>query len=87
MKPKSALLTILIIAIAGMLFSGYLSYGELFKGGCSTESFIKCGTWSFADLPACVYGLVMYMAVFIISLLGFVRAKKSDSQPIVGQQQ
>jgi len=67
-----------------MLFSGYLSYGELFKGECGTDSFIKCGSWSFASLPACVYGLVMYTAVFIISLCGYLRAKKSDTQqPVV----
>ncbi|MFA5030230.1 MAG: hypothetical protein WC495_01400 [Patescibacteria group bacterium] len=84
MKPKSALLTILIIAIVGMLFSGYLAYGELFKGECTTNSFIRCGSWSFANLPACVYGLVMYAAVFIISLVGYLHAKKNDIQkPLV----
>ncbi|PIS41352.1 MAG: hypothetical protein COT25_03500 [Candidatus Kerfeldbacteria bacterium CG08_land_8_20_14_0_20_42_7] len=82
MKAKHALLTIMIISIVGMLFSGYLSYGELFKDTCNATSFAHCGTWSFADLPACVYGLVMYTVVFIVSLLGFCQARKSGVQEI-----
>jgi uncharacterized membrane protein len=35
MKSNIALKVILIISIAGMLFSGYLSYQELFKNSCS----------------------------------------------------
>jgi len=58
------------ISIAGVLFSGYLSYTELFAktcpfGGCS----------NLLGLPVCVYGLVMYLAVFVVSLLG-IKAKK-----------
>ena len=33
MKHSAALKTILIISLAGLLFSGYLSYNELFAGG------------------------------------------------------
>jgi uncharacterized membrane protein len=62
---QKALQIILIISIAGMLFSGYLSYNELFKqtcplGGCS----------NLLGLPVCVYGFIMYLAVFILSSLG-----------------
>ncbi|MBS3166694.1 hypothetical protein J4403_00620 [Candidatus Woesearchaeota archaeon] len=65
MKKSTALKLILGISIAGMLFSGYLSYGELIKNTCS---FSRC--LSVIGLPACVYGFVMYLIVFIISLLG-----------------
>lgn len=65
MKPKLSLLIILIISIAGMLFSGYLSYGELFKKSCYLG-----GCSMVAGYPACVYGFVMYLIVFIIALLG-----------------
>lgn len=82
MKAKNALLTIMIISIAGMLFSGYLSYGELFQDTCNAASFVRCGSWSFADLPACVYGLVMYTAVFILSILGYSRARKCGAQDV-----
>jgi len=61
---------ILIISIAGMLFSGYLSYGELIKQTCSFG-----GCSSVAGIPACVYGFFMYLIVFIISILG-IKSKK-----------
>ncbi|MDP3941972.1 MAG: vitamin K epoxide reductase family protein [bacterium] len=71
MKQKTALLVIGIIALCGLLFSGYLSYNELFSGGCNLN-FISCGTRTgpIFGLPACVYGFFMYLTVFIIVVLG-----------------
>lgn len=69
MSKTLALKIIFGIAIAGVLFSGYLSYYELFvPEGCSAAA-ISCGTKvvTIASLPACVYGLVMYTIVLIIS--------------------
>ena len=75
MKTKQSLKVIFFLSIAGLLFSGYLSYQELFAGGCQ-NSFIQCGSsFSLFNLPACVYGFFMYLAIFIISLLG-LRSKK-----------
>ncbi len=65
MKSKTSLIIILIISIAGMLFSGYLSYGELIKKTCGLG-----GCSNIAGIPVCVYGFVMYLLVFIISLIG-----------------
>jgi uncharacterized membrane protein len=70
MSKSLALKIILVIAIIGVLFSGYLSYGELTRGACPLEG---C-TGHIFGLPVCVYGLVMYIAVLIVSLLG-LRAK------------
>ena len=70
MKKELALKIIMWISIVGIVFSGYLSYTELFKGIC------VLGECSFVlGLPACVYGLLMYLAIFIISLLS-LRVKK-----------
>lgn len=71
MKQKTALFVIGIIALGGLLFSGYLSYNELFAGGCNLN-FISCGTRTgpIFGLPACVYGFFMYLTVFIITLFG-----------------
>lgn len=71
-----ALKIVLVIAVCGMLFSGYLSYGELFAGGCS-NLVVSCGknAFSFASLPACVYGFFMYSVVFIVSVLGLTSKK------------
>ncbi len=65
MQKEIALKIILIISIAGILFSGYLSYTELFTGSCAIG-----GCSNMFGLPACVYGFVMYLIVFIISILG-----------------
>jgi hypothetical protein len=49
-----------------MLFSGYLSYFELFAGSCPLG-----GECSYVlGAPACVYGFFMYLIVFVISILG-----------------
>jgi hypothetical protein len=66
MKKHTALKILFWISLAGVLFSGYLSYTEIFQevcalGTCSTEIF---------TLPSCVYGLVMYLAGLIISIIG-----------------
>jgi uncharacterized membrane protein len=65
MKKQTALIVILILAIAGLLFSGYLSYSELFKSTCALGS-----CTSVSGVPACVYGFIMYLALFIIALIG-----------------
>jgi len=71
MNKHVALKAILWISVAGMLFSGYLSYGELFQRVCPVD-----GGCSFVlGAPACVYGFVMYAVVFVISLLG-LKAKR-----------
>jgi hypothetical protein len=71
MTKSRALKIILGIAVVGVLFSGYLSYRELFLGSCNL-GFVSCGvnTKPIVGLPACVYGLVMYSGVLIISWLG-----------------
>jgi hypothetical protein len=70
MKKETALKAILGISIAGLLFSGYLSYSELFKQFCALGS-----CTSVLKIPACVYGFVMYLIVFVISLFG-LKSKK-----------
>jgi uncharacterized membrane protein len=69
-KKETALKTVAWLSVAGMLFSGYLSYTELFAGFCGAA---KLGMGSCTDVggvPACVYGFVMYLIVFIVSVLG-----------------
>jgi uncharacterized membrane protein len=75
MKKQTALKTILGIAIAGMLFSGYLSYTELFAGFCGAASLGMGSCTNVLQIPACVYGFVMYLIVLIISIIG-LRSKK-----------
>jgi len=71
MNKQLSLQVILVISFAGMLFSVYLSYGELVTDTCPMYG----GCSSVASIPACVYGFFMYAIVFIISLIG-MKAKK-----------
>lgn len=71
MKSIVALKIILIISIAGILFSGYLSYSELFAGVCAVGG----GCSSIRGIPVCVYGLVMYLIIFVVTIFG-LRSKK-----------
>jgi len=75
MNQKTALKIIFYIAIAGMLFSGYLSYGELIAKSCYATALGMGVCTNVAGLPACVYGFVMYLTVFVISILG-LKGKK-----------
>lgn len=66
MEAKKYLKAIFIISLIGVLFSGYLSYIEITTETCKLES--SCS--SFLMMPACVYGLVMYFIIMLISLIG-----------------
>jgi uncharacterized membrane protein len=67
MEKQTALKAIIVISLIGVLFSGYLSYTEIFKQFCA----LGTGTCSSVfTIPACVYGLVMYFIVLIISIMG-----------------
>ena len=65
MNQKLSLKIVCGLSVAGMLFSGYLSYTELVRGSCALD-----GCSNLGGIPTCVYGFVMYLAVFVISMLG-----------------
>ncbi|MCX6741957.1 MAG: hypothetical protein NTX24_02155 [Candidatus Pacearchaeota archaeon] len=71
-KIRKIFFIILIISIAGLLFSGYLSVSELFSNSCPLG-----GCIFVLGLPSCVYGLVMYLAIFILALIGINSKKQS----------
>jgi len=75
MKQKISLVIILIISIIGLLFSGYLSYTEIFAHFCGASSLGMGTCTNVFQIPACVYGLFMYLAVFIITILGLLHKK------------
>jgi len=66
MKKQTALKILFWISLAGVLFSGYLSYTEIFQQTCAIGT---CSAKVFT-LPSCVYGLVMYIAGLIVSVIG-----------------
>jgi hypothetical protein len=68
MNPKKALNIIFWISLVGLLFSGYLSITELGTLSAGTCSAVGCQ--AILGLPTCLYGFMMYLIIFIISLLG-----------------
>lgn len=83
MSYKSAVWIIFYISIAGLLFSGYLSYNELFvPGGCG-QTVISCGSKpvDIAGLPACVYGFIMYLVIFMLTAVSLYTNRKVQKAP------
>lgn len=75
MKKQIALKIILWISIAGLLFSGYLSYTELFAGFCGATALGLGSCTAVFKVPACVFGFFMYLAILIVVVLG-LKSKK-----------
>jgi uncharacterized membrane protein len=71
MKKQTALKTLFWVSLAGALFSGYLSYTEIFQQVCALGT---CST-TVLSIPSCVYGFVMYIVGLIISILGIKSSK------------
>ena len=66
MNKQNTLIIILLIAIIGICFSGYLSYNEVINQVC-----VIGGSCPFVyNIPACIYGLIMYIAVAIFAIIG-----------------
>jgi hypothetical protein len=69
MTKQRALHTILAIASFGMAFSGYLTSHELFEEAAPACTPVgAAGT--LLGYPPCVYGLLMYAAIVVVTTLG-----------------
>ena len=54
------------LSIFGVLFSGYLSSAELFKGTCALTN---GGCSDFLGYPTCYYGFAFFVVLFVYSFL------------------
>jgi uncharacterized membrane protein len=70
MEKHTALKIIAWISLAGLFFSGYLSYSEIFNKICALGT---CS--SVSGIPACVYGFFMYLILLIVSVIGLNSSK------------
>ncbi len=61
--------SILILSIAGLLFSGFLSAVKFFSNTCALGE--TCPI--FLGLPACYFGFAMYLALAILSVFFVTR--------------
>lgn len=74
MGMKRALQVALGISLFGLVFSGVLSYQELF--GSSALVCPSPGTpGTLFGYPACVYGFFMYLALVVTTSLGLVQLR------------
>ena len=76
MDSRLALKIIFLISAGGLIFSGVLSYQELFG-----TSAITCpapgAPGTVFGYPACVYGFFMYAAIVAISAAGLFWKKEN----------
>ncbi|HVZ47164.1 MAG TPA: hypothetical protein VG916_00140 [Gemmatimonadaceae bacterium] len=74
MSAKRALQIVFALSIAGTLFSGTLTWQE-FAGANALSCPAPGAPGTLLGYPACVYGLVMYIAIAIVSGLGLVQSR------------
>jgi uncharacterized membrane protein len=74
MSMKRALQVVFTLSLMGVAFSGTLTYRELF-GGSALSCPSPGAPGTILGYPACVYGLVMYVAIAVISGLGLLGSR------------
>jgi len=72
MEPKQYNIWLFVLAVAGTLFSGYMSATKFFSQACP---FNELCTEVFG-LPACYYGFVMFAALLVLSAMQLFNKKK-----------
>jgi uncharacterized membrane protein len=76
MNPRQSVRIIFVVSLAGLVFSGVLTYRELFGTQALTcPSPGAPGT--IFGYPACVYGFVMYAVIVGIALAGVLGKKNT----------
>jgi uncharacterized membrane protein len=77
MRP--VLYLIFLLGVAGVLFSGYLTYRELF----ATPAEVTCtplgAPGSALGAPPCVYGFVMYLVIATLAAFSLWRTRSRQS--------
>ena len=72
---KSLLFAILVLAVGGLAFSGYLSYRELF-GSSTVPACTPVGEpGTMLGAPPCIYGFFMYLAILVLSVIAVSRRR------------
>jgi uncharacterized membrane protein len=74
MDKNDYLKIIMAFSIFGMLFSGYLSWGDLFPGVSSAFGCAAAST-KILGVPTCIYGFIMYLIIGILSVMA-LKSKK-----------
>jgi hypothetical protein len=78
MQHKTAVVIVLIVALGGVIFSGYLSYTNLWGNGCE-HSLISCGGAKAVKIfgqPTCVYGFFMFLIEVVLAIFALTKQNK-----------
>lgn len=70
MSMQRSLQVVLVVALLGLAFSGYLSYFELFVPSEPAMCTPVGAPGTVLGYPPCIYGFFMYLAIVIIVVLG-----------------
>jgi hypothetical protein len=70
MKPL--LTIILVLALGGLAFSGYLSYREFFGSAHAPACSAVGEPGSMLGAPPCIYGFAMYLAIVGLAVAALV---------------
>lgn len=76
MDAKAYTKAIVVLAIAGAIFSGYLTAYTYLSGRSGCEVF-------YFGMPSCFYGFIMYLLVFILAALIYVSRKGAKAIAII----
>ena len=79
---KRALQVILVFALAGLAFSGTLTYREVFASAAKCPSPGAPGT--ILGYPACVYGFFMYFAITVVAIAGLRAGARAERGTVSG---
>lgn len=79
MSVKRWIQAAVAISLFGAIFSGGLTYRELFQGAAKCPAPGAPGT--VFGYPACVYGFVMYMALLIVCSFALRAVSRGGSGP------
>jgi len=69
MPMRVALRLILLVSLGGAVFSGVLTYREIW-GVTAVSCPAPGAAGTILGYPACVYGFFMYLAIAALSILG-----------------
>ena len=83
-RMKHALQATLLVSVGGALFSGVLTYRELFANALACPSPGAAGT--ILGYPACVYGFFMYCILAAVSIFGLTGARAVRSEIVSAAQ-
>ena len=74
---KRLLITILVLGLGGLAFSGYLSYRELF-GAPNAPACTPVGEpGTMLGAPPCIYGFVMYLAIVVLAIVALAYRRRA----------